>query len=195
MTAQDDAGRRSTRSTALAACLLGSVVAVTAAGRVWLRVREAATPGLPALARALTAADVAGGVRALAVLGLASVAALLATRGRARQVVGVVVLLAGVGITVASVHAAVTPPGAVVGRPATQGIVAVGAAETYGRTAWPWVCAAGGLLLAAGGVLAARDGGGWPALSRRYDAPSGPAGPGGDRGLWDAIDRGEDPTG
>jgi hypothetical protein len=55
-----------------------------------------------------------------------------------------------------------------------------------------WVAVAGGLLLAATGVLVARRGRHWRALGARYDAPTGR--PPTDADLWSALDRGEDPT-
>jgi uncharacterized membrane protein (TIGR02234 family) len=80
-------------------------------------------------------------------------------------------------------------------------------------TAWPWAAMAGGLLLLLAGLLALRYGSRWPAMSSRYDRPprlrgGAPAASGGpaagrkrapvdpDRpeSLWQALDRGEDPT-
>ncbi|MGW2222707.1 Trp biosynthesis-associated membrane protein [Nonomuraea sp. NPDC001684] len=75
---------------------------------------------------------------------------------------------------------------------------------------WPVVAGLGALLLLAGGVLAAVRGGRWAGMSSRYDraadATDERAGgrPGAvaatarrgheDRELWDALDRGDDPT-
>ena len=71
-------------------------------------------------------------------------------------------------------------------------------------TAWPWATAAGGLLLTLAGLLTVVRGPSWPALGQRYEAPATPAptapasqeptGPLTEKGLWEALDRGEDPT-
>ena len=60
---------------------------------------------------------------------------------------------------------------------------------------WPALTLAGGvLLLLAGGLIAVR-GRRWAGLSSSYDAPTAaPAAPVTDKGVWDALDRGDDPT-
>jgi hypothetical protein len=55
-----------------------------------------------------------------------------------------------------------------------------------------YVAAAGGVVLAATGVLVVRRGPGWGALGAKYDAPTGR--PPTDADLWSALDRGDDPT-
>ena len=71
------------------------------------------------------------------------------------------------------------------------------------HTAWPYVAAAGGVLLLLAGLLALRYGRLWPAMSGRYErggAPRArrtraPADPDRPEEIWKALDRGEDPTG
>ncbi len=90
------------------------------------------------------------------------------------------------------------------GLPAT-GLPATG---DVALTAWPAVCLFGGLLvLAAGGLVLVR-GPRWRSLDARYEAPGAatraatPAAtadpdvgsPPAERALWEALDRGEDPT-
>jgi uncharacterized membrane protein (TIGR02234 family) len=67
--------------------------------------------------------------------------------------------------------------------------------------AWPLLAALAGLLLTAAGTLTALRGSRWPALSGRYDAaaarvPSARPEPAHatTANLWDALDRGDDPT-
>ncbi len=55
--------------------------------------------------------------------------------------------------------------------------------------------ALGGLAVAAAGALTVVRGKEWPGLAARYDRPSRPAGkPQTDAQVWDALDRGDDPT-
>ena len=53
------------------------------------------------------------------------------------------------------------------------------------------------LALAGAGALTVLRGRSWPGLGQRYDAPAPrpvPEGPPTERALWEALDRGEDPT-
>lgn len=156
---------------ALGMCLLGSVLAAFAAGRTWsTRVLDHG-PALPLEHVSRTGQQVSPGLRPLALVGLAAVLALIATRGWSRRVVGLLVLGSGVGITWL-----VT----------AEARVAV----------WPGVALAGGLLLATGGLLALLRGHRWGGLSDAYRTPAARAEqvPATDKGVWDALDRGEDPT-
>ena len=74
------------------------------------------------------------------------------------------------------------------------------------HTAWPYVAAAGGVLLLLAGLLALRVRAPWPAMSGRYERDGARAGaprrkarraadPDRPEELWKALDRGEDPTG
>src|SRR5690606_42153824 len=61
---------------------------------------------------------------------------------------------------------------------------------------WPLAAGLGAPLMLAGGVLAVARGGRWAGMSDRYEraADRPRAQPDGDRALWDALDRGDDPT-
>jgi len=61
--------------------------------------------------------------------------------------------------------------------------------------AWVWLTILGGLLLALSGALVAARGRRWAALSSSYQPPAARAAepPATDKGVWDALDRGEDP--
>ncbi|MEV4060709.1 Trp biosynthesis-associated membrane protein, partial [Nonomuraea dietziae] len=71
---------------------------------------------------------------------------------------------------------------------------ATGDVAAVAHTAWPYLAAAGGALLIAGGVLAVARATGWAGMSGRYDRPGSAAEQRDDKSLWEAIDRGDDPT-
>ena len=170
-------------------CLLGASLVLVAAGRTWLSGVELLPAPLPPRAVALTAGDLGLPLQALGLVGLAAVPALAATSRTGRVVVGVLLAVAGLLVVVRSAGVLLDPT---VEGPADLSL-----------TAWPVVAVAGGLLLVAAGVLVALRGRRWAALGRRYDAPGAPApapepaqsGPVAERELWEALDRGEDPTG
>ena len=181
-------------------CLLGALLVLLATGSPWARVDVAATGLAPARTVAVDGSDVQPGARALALVGLAGVVAVAATRRSGRTAVGVVLIGVGLG-TVAAVIGADSAP-ALVARVAEGG----GQAGAVVRsTGWPAVGAVGGALVAVGGAVVAVRGRRWAALSARYDTPAARAeaptadedlsGPKRERTLWEALDRGEDPTG
>ena len=167
----------------LAACLAGAGLAAYAATRVW-SVEVVTRPGLSDLRTTRTGADLEPWLIGLAVVALAGTGALLATRGRVRRGLGVLLALAGVGVVA----------GAIAGRAGLE----AGSASPV----WPIACALGGAIVAAGGVTAARFGHLWPSMSARYERrpataakPTGAAdAPADNRAAWDALDRGDDPT-
>ena len=177
--------------TAVLLCLLGAFVVLVAAGRSWVEVDVAATPLADARTDSRTGTDLVPGLSALGLVGLAGVVALAATRRTGRTLVGLVLLATGTGV-LAAVGAGT--PGDLPGSPADA---------VPSPTPWPAVTAAGGVLLAAAGALTVAVGRSWPALGQRFEAPAGAAVPAEpqqpveqvtDRGLWEALDRGEDPT-
>jgi Tryptophan-associated transmembrane protein (Trp_oprn_chp) len=172
-------------------CLAGAALAVYAAGRTWAVEVTARPAPLPALRAERVGADLVPWVPALALVGLAGAGAVLATRGRVRQLIGGLLVLCGLGVATGAAYAAVAVP--------------------RGPAGWagPALCLAGGLMAAAGGVATAVRGPGWPGLGVRYERPhrtdtrEPAAEPSGDAGrvpgaaataAWDALDRGEDPT-
>lgn len=173
---------------------LGAVLVLTAVGRTWaggvvggqldISVTGSAISGLP------------GG---LALVALAAAVAVFAVRGVGRLAVGVLAVLSGLGTAVGAVLGA-SDTGALDAQAASKLALVTAHAEHVSRTAWPWVALLGGLLLAAAGLLTVRYGRGWPAMGTRYDAPTRKAGKpqtgptGTPAELWQALDRGEDPT-
>jgi hypothetical protein len=190
----------------VATCAVGSAVSIFAVTRTWaLEVQAQPAPQAP-LQLSRTGVHYAPWLSALGLVGLAGTGALLATRGRWRQLVGMVIALSGLGIVIGGL----------------VGLVGVDRV----RSLWPLLCVPAGLLLAAGGALATARGADWPALGERYEravvprparAPvarllpdadgydefgpeerpaqverSGPSPS--EIAMWDALDRGEDPS-
>jgi hypothetical protein len=171
-------GRRRGRGYAATAAVVGAGLALFAASRTWT------TAGVPGTG-ARTGGDLLPWLPALGLAALAGAGALLATAGVARMVVGGLLVLCGLGIA---------------GGAAAQ---AVDGAVPW----WPVLAAVGGLLVLDAGVLTLRKGRSWPALGARYqrdqpDQPDQPDEPdqrdaaavGAEVRMWDALDRGEDPT-
>jgi hypothetical protein len=175
-------GARRELAYAMIACLAGAGLAVFAATRTWIVEEGYQVAPLPPLGLERSGADLVPWLPAVALVGLAGAGAVLATRGVARLIAGV--LLSGCGL-----------------------MVAVGAAPRLGDDSvlWPAVAGLGGLVLAAAGVLVVLRGRRWPALGARYErrppgaVDPGARGPDRDTGdatgeAWAALDRGEDPT-
>jgi uncharacterized membrane protein (TIGR02234 family) len=181
----------------VAATLLGGVgaaIVVGFAGRTWATVTEHGGTGLETLNQHLSGRSLSGVIAALGWAGLAGIAALLATRGWARVVVGALITAFGVIVAIASPvavrHAHVV---AVAGE--KSNLTRLGGTLVAHVNVWWTLSLAGGVLLAAAGLLTAVRGRQWPGMSSRYDRP-GPAKPAGDdpASLWKALDRGDDPT-
>jgi hypothetical protein len=182
---------------------LSAGLAVTAAtgDRSW-GTSTISAAGLPARTYVVTAGDAAPATGAAALVALAGLGAVLATAGRWRQAVGAVVLAAGLGVVAGAALAgpavddalrdevAAAPGG---NAPATADRAL--AALTGGG--WRWAALAGGLGVTAVGAATVLRGHRWPAMGRRYQAPvPAPAGrPRDETDLWQALDRGHDPTG
>lgn len=136
---------------------------------------------------------------ALALVALAGVVAVLATRGVARRVVGGVLVAAGIGLVW---RALVSAPAVSTGRARSLVADKRRSVDLTGLTPhasahvlWPTLTVACGLLVIGAGVLVAWRGHRWQVMSARYEAPD----PERDRAraastMWGALDRGEDPT-
>lgn len=184
------ADRRGRRELALACGLtaIGGLLMLVAAGRPWASAVITQQP-LPPRRLAVTGADLSGGVRAVALVGLAGVAALVALRRRGRAVVGLLLALAGIAAVYAFGLAA---PDGVRRSPAVAAQRDTGAqVSVSGRTGWPYVYLAGGIAVSVAGGLTLVRGRSWPGLGGRYEGPAARPGP---VDPWTALDRGEDPT-
>ncbi|GAA1224734.1 TIGR02234 family membrane protein [Kitasatospora nipponensis] len=194
-------GERRTLLVMLLLTLAGAVLVLVSVGRTWAQGKVAGQ-----LAVSATGSDVSGLPGALALVGLASAVAIFAVRGAGRLAVGALVTLAGLGTAVAAALGA--GDSSTVDAAAARKLALLGTtAEQVSHTAWPWVAALGGLLLAAAGLLTLTRGRHWPTMGTRYDAPAAAGAraakaPAPARAeeresaadLWKALDRGEDPT-
>jgi uncharacterized membrane protein (TIGR02234 family) len=171
---------------ALLGVLLGSFLLLVSTAGPWATGTAAGVPPLPDVAVSTPSPD---GVRPLGLVALAGAAALLAVRGRGRQVVGLVLLLTAVAA------------GGVAGPALEDPASALPGAAGAEATRRPLLALAGSSLVVGAGALAALHGARWPGLSRRYErapaaaAPRALPDPATDAaGAWDALDRGLDPT-
>ena len=155
------------------AVIVGAGLVLLAAAQVWVVETQPRPAPLPPVEVRRTGAALVPAVPALALVALAGAGALIATRGIARTAVGALLALAGLG----------------------ELILLAG----HLGSGWVMLGLAGALLVAIGGAATLWHGGRWPAMGSRYTrAPSGPAeatgAAAGETAIWDALDRGEDPT-
>ena len=157
--------------------------------------------GLPTDTVEVTGSDVQPIVAALGLVVAAAGLAVLATRRHLRRVVGVLAVLAALGILVALV----TGSGA--RESALESAVAESTAFTGdnrpdGSTQafWLWSVGLAAVLAAALGVLTTVWASAWPSMGGRYEAPGATAQRTSDvetadgADLWKALDEGRDPT-
>ena len=169
----------------------GAALAAVSASRDWARAAgESAGVKVHASVPGSEAAPL---VLALALVTLASWGVVLVLRGRARQVVAAVGLLAAVGALVAMVDAFDAAQDAAVAAVTARG--GTGDTFTASLTGWYWASGVGALLTALALAVAVRRARTWPALGSRYDAPGArAAAPASEQDLWRALDEGHDPT-
>ncbi|MCW2779806.1 MAG: hypothetical protein JWR35_255 [Marmoricola sp.] len=171
--------------------LAGGALAAVASAKPWVNVTKGYAD--------YTIAPLDNSVRtmplatALSFVMLATWGVLLVTRGRVRQVLAVVALLADLGLAASIVAGHRTLPGQL--RESITG--GIGKAPGVGFGGWFWASAVGCLVSLLATFLAVRYAREWPAMGSRYDAPgseSAPVVPETDRDLWIALDEGDDPT-
>jgi uncharacterized membrane protein (TIGR02234 family) len=201
-------GRRAEFVLALLLDLLGAAGALLIAGRSWQgvltpRARPLADDVLPLRGHTLDAAPTA-----LALVALAGVVAVLATRGLARRTVGAVLALAG-GLLVWRSLTGLVAISAARARSLVQakhsgvGVDTTVTPKLTVHPQWPVLCALAGLLVVLAGLLVAARGHTWATMAARYEAPSAALASPQDRtaararadaSMWTALDRGADPT-
>jgi uncharacterized membrane protein (TIGR02234 family) len=137
---------------------------------------------------------------ALALVALAGVVAVFATRGVLRRVVGGVLVLAGLGLIWRAAAAAsavgVQRARALVAEHHTTVEVSRLTPHVATHPLWPALTVCGGVLVAAAGAAIAVWGHRWVVMSTRYEAAPTPQADAtkAAASLWNALDRGEDPT-
>jgi uncharacterized membrane protein (TIGR02234 family) len=170
---------------------LGCVLVLVAAGRAWVSVRGAGTGGMVVP----TGGDLSPVLTPLALAGLAGVVAVPATKGIGRRMVGALLAVCGAGAGLGAWRAA--GGGGVLTWLRERNVLHVtGAIQWDAVAAWPVVCGLGAALMMAGGVATVVRGGAWAGMSDRYDRGTPQPRPQitDDRAMWDALDRGDDPT-
>lgn len=176
----------------VALCALGAGILLLAAGRTWVTVSQRLPAG--------TAAQVAASgnslqpVTATGLVALAAVVAVLATRRAGRAVVGVLLVLdAALAAWLVRAFFSELGRGLRVGGP--EGLIALSGRSGTDVSAWPWVALAGAVLVACSGLLVLTRGRRWPGMSGRYDRSAAqPRARTPDQAMWDALDKGDDPT-
>lgn len=176
--------------------IAGGVAAWLASGRAWSHGVAGHLPNV--LALTARGSDLSGAVTTLGLTAVAGALVLFATRGVARQALGLLLAAVGVGLAVVAATAPGHAAKALADEAATKGIR--GAVAGVSTNSW-WILAlAGGVVVAVMGLVTLGKGRDWPGMSSRYEkaaraeavARSAAESP---KGLWDALDRGEDPTG
>ena len=179
--------------------LVGGAGALLVSAREWQTVRVDRPAPLQDVVLPVTGRTVDSAPTALALVALAGVVAVLATRGMVRRVVGGVLVLAGAALVWRAL-AGTSAIGA--GRARTlladhrRSVALTGlqpAVTTHGG--WAALTVGCGLLVLAAGALIAWRGARWQAMSGRYEAPDTTRDPARTATtMWTALDRGEDPT-
>lgn len=180
---------------------LGAGLALLATGRTWAAgtTSAAAATTVPV---SVSGDAVTGLPDALALVGLAALVAVFAVRGASRVLVAALLALCGAGTVWAAVAGAADTSALDAAAGRASGLTA-STVHHASHTGWPYVAAAGGVLLLVAGLLALARGRTWPAMSSRYErdgtprprrAPRRAPDPEHPGELWKALDRGEDPT-
>jgi uncharacterized membrane protein (TIGR02234 family) len=187
--------------------LLGAGVGLllVALARTWVTVAYEESITIAQLTQDLSGSELAPGAQASAYVALAGTAALVALRGWGRVVVGALIAGAGVAAAVALVP---LTSGTQLGDRFVHhfgdcqpegGCGISGGLPVFHAPSWVWVALLGCVLVVLAGLNVVVRGRRWPGLSSGYEAPESqpvavPEGPITDKGTWDALDRGDDPT-
>lgn len=196
---------------AVALCACAGALGLAAGSRPWLALTVARGDPLPPVGAVVTGSDLAPLVPGLAIVVLAGVVGLLATRRWGRVVVGALLAVAGAGLLWAALPALGGTSGDALRAAAFDAGLPAGEVTGASTTTGPALAVVAGVLAVLAGALVVLRGRQWPGLGSRYETPSARAAPKpveeagatgavagevppADRMLWDALDRGEDPT-
>lgn len=177
---------------AVLGCALGAGLVLVGALRTWAVEVTSRPAPLPPVTESMSGSALVPLLTPLGVVAFAGAAALLAAR-RGRPVVGALLVAVGALLAAASAYG---------------WAVAGDGGRTAAAAAWPLASVVGGALVAVVGLATVRRGRDWPWLGARYERAATGATPAvRGRGstsaagtavdpatLWDALDRGEDPT-
>jgi uncharacterized membrane protein (TIGR02234 family) len=183
---------------ALAAQIVGAAAVLLIATREWQTITTVRQHPFADDVVGVSGRTVDGAVTALALVALAGVVAVIATKGVVRRVIGALVSLSGLGLVwrIAGAMPAVGDDRAREIVHAAHPQVA-GTPQVVTHPIWAVLSLAGAALVVVAGLLTAWRGGAWAGLSARYDrAEVDPeqSRARADASLWTALERGDDPT-
>ncbi|MET8507186.1 TIGR02234 family membrane protein [Streptomyces sp. NPDC014779] len=192
-------GARRSLAAALLLGALGATVVLLSAGQIWAE--GTASVGGGTVPVEADGGTVTGVPTALAIVGLAALVAVFAVRRTGRTMVAALLALSGAGAALAAVLGASDSAALDAEAARITGNTAA-AVNGLSHTVWPYVTAAGAVLILAAGLFALRFGKAWPAMGGRYERSGAPRAarrparvdPDRPEDLWKALDRGEDPT-
>lgn len=180
--------------------LVGAGVALLAATRHWQTITLERSAPFPSVTKEVTGRNIDAAPTALALVALAGVVAVLATRGVVRRIVGIVLALAGAALIWRALLSAdavsLGRAAELVGGPFTDtGFPLYGHVASH--AVWPAVTGVCGVLVTVSGALIAWRGHRWQVMSSRYEAQPAQQDDASKAvaTLWNQLDRGEDPTG
>ena len=194
-------------ATALVFDALAAGGALLVATREWQTITTSRARPFADDVLAVTGRTVDAAPTALALVALAGVVAVLATRGIARRFVGGLIALAGAGL-VWRATSAQSPVSASRARDLVRtrhprvSLSSTVSPHISTHGTWGALTIACGVIVFGAGLLVAVRSGRWAAMSARYETPATRADDTGtqvsrqkaDASLWGALDRGEDPT-
>ncbi len=174
------------RALAFGCLIIGGALAMVGTSQPWWR-----AVGEGVVVR-FSGTEATGGLsQALAIVALAGTLLMLALRTRGRRVIGALLLL--VGVTIAAVGGFRRQPSADTVRTERRE-VSLADAFQVDATAWPWVFAVSGVLVAGGAALTMITAGAWPSGSNRFQPGPSNAALEDPAELWKAMDAGVDFT-
>jgi uncharacterized membrane protein (TIGR02234 family) len=185
---------------AVGLCLLGGLLLLAGAAQTWVTVTPRGGLALGQASLHVSGAAILPGLRAVGIAALAGAVAVVAVRGWGRSLLGVVLLaLGGAAAEQTWRHlgsSRVLPLAA--DHVHVCYLACPALAERFHLTAHhapQAVALLGSGVLIVAALLVVLRGRGWAGLSSSYEAPgAAPEPPVTEKAVWDALDRGDDPT-
>lgn len=189
-------------------CLAGLVVAAGliffATSQEWVLVDVPRPAPLPGGLKSATGSGVLPGLTAVAIVLLAAVVAVAATRRLGRRIVGALVTVCGVAAVALVVPFLTGTPASVLADVRATG-TSVETGHGVPASYPPWLALVGALIAIVVGVAIAVRGPSWSKMGSKYETPAAADTPAGTapgessesvnhRDAWNALDRGIDPT-